>query len=121
MFKDIRPGPNRHAQLSPELVLRIQTVQAAVADVCPLTEAEWLAAFQQDAHPEDEMLWWERVAECYIALIAARAFSSVQREAAFKVIFGLFSGFGSEELQADLAKLPEFAMDELAAIVKALY
>ena len=119
-LKDIRPGPIRHAQLSPALVLRIKTVQTALVEVCPLTESEWRDAFRRDAHPEHEVLWWERVAGCYVALIAARSFSQVQREAAFKVIVGLFSGLGAEQLQPDLAELPESALDELAAIVKAL-
>jgi hypothetical protein len=37
-------------------VLRINTVRAAVAEVCALTEAEWRDAFQRDANPEHELL-----------------------------------------------------------------
>jgi hypothetical protein len=118
--KDLRPGPIRRAQLSPELVLRIDTIRAALAEVCALTEAEWRDAFQRDANPEHELLWWERVAGCYLPLVAGRAFSPDQRQAAFNVIFGLFSGLESEQLQPDLDKLPESPMDELAAIVKSL-
>jgi hypothetical protein len=118
--KDLKPGPIRRAQLSPELVLRIETVRAALAEVCALTEAEWRDAFQRDANPEREMLWWERVAGCYVPLVTGRVFSPDQRQAAFNVIFGLFSGVEPEQMQADLAKLPESTMDELAAIVKSL-
>jgi hypothetical protein len=39
-LKDLKPGPIRHEQLSSELVLRIDTVRAALAEVCALTEAE---------------------------------------------------------------------------------
>jgi len=116
--KDLRPGPIRRMQLSTELVLRIDTVRAAVAEVCALTEAEWQDAFQRDANPEQELLWWERVSACYVALLALRTFSPDQRQAAFNVIFGLFSGLEPEQLQADLAKLPESAMDDLANIVE---
>jgi hypothetical protein len=116
--KDMRPGPIRRAQLSAELALRIDKVRAAVAEVCALTEAEWRDAFQRDANPEHELLWWERVAGCYVALVAGRTFSPGQRQAAFNVIFGLFSGFEAAQLQADLAKLPESVMDDLAAIVR---
>jgi hypothetical protein len=118
--KDLRPGPIRRTQLSPELVLRIDTVRAALAEVCALTEAEWRDAFQRDANPERELLWWERVAECYIPLVARRAFSQNQRQATFNVIFGLFSGLETQQLQADLAKLPDSVMDDLAAIVRQL-
>jgi hypothetical protein len=116
----MRPGPIRRAQLSPELVLRINTVRAAVAEVCTLTDAEWRDAFQRDANPERELLWWERVARCYVALLAGQTFSLDQLQSAFKVIFGLFSGLEPAQLQADLAKLPESAMDDLAAIVRQL-
>jgi hypothetical protein len=54
--KHLRPGPIRHAQLPAEFVLRINTVRAAVAEVCALTEAEWRDAFQRDANPEHELL-----------------------------------------------------------------
>ena len=118
--KDLRPGPIRRVQLSPELVLRIDTVRAALAEVCALTEAEWRDAFQRDANPEHELLWWERVAGCYRPLVAGRAFSPGQRQAAFNVIFGLFSGLEAAQLQADLAKLPDSVMDDLAAIVRQL-
>jgi hypothetical protein len=116
--KHLRPGPIRREQLSPELVLRIDTVRVAVAEVCTLTEAEWRDAFQRDANPEQELLWWERVSACYVELVALRTFALDQRQAAFNVIFGLMSGLEAEQLQADLAKLPESALDDLAIIVR---
>src|SRR5437870_4183095 len=116
--KDIKPGPIRRAQLSPELVLRIQTMRTVLAEVCSLTEAEWRDAFRRDVHPEHELLWWERVAGCYVALIAGRTFSPDQRQAAFNVIFGLFSGLEGEQMKSDLAKLPASALNDLAAIVR---
>jgi hypothetical protein len=91
-----------------------------LAEVCALTETDWRDAFQRDANPECELLWWERVAQCYALLVAGRTFSADQRQGAFNVIFGLFSGIEAEQLQADLAKLPESVMDDLATIVQQL-
>ena len=116
--KDIRPGPIRRTQLSPELTQRINTVRAALAEVCALTDTEWRDAFQRDANPEHELAWWERVSGCYDALIAGRTFSPDQRQAAFKVIFGLFSGLDAAQLEADLEKLPESVMDDLEVVVR---
>lgn len=118
--RHIRPGPIRRSDLPAELMLRMSTVRAALAEVCGLTEAEWRDAFQRDANPEHEILWWERVAACYVPLVAGRTFSPDQRQAAFNVVFGLFSGLQAAQLQADLAKLPETAMDDLAVIVQQL-
>jgi hypothetical protein len=115
---DLKPGPIRHAQLPAELVLRINAVRAALAEVCTLSEAQWLDGFQRDANPEHEIKWWERVARCYTPLVAARTFSSDQRKAAFNVIFGLFSGLEAPQMEDDLAKLPESVMDDLAVIVQ---
>ena len=105
--KDLKPGPIRRTQLSPELVVRLDAVRAALAEVFTMTEAEWLDGFQRDANPENEMLWWERVAGCYVALVTGRIFQPEQGQAAFKVIFGLFSGIDADRLQADIALLPE--------------
>jgi len=118
--RDIKPGPIRHPQLSAELMLRIEAVRAALAEVCALTEAEWRDAFQRDANPERELLWWERISGCYMALGGGRRFSLDQRQAAFNVIFGLFSGLDAGQLEGDLAKLPESVLDDLAVIVRQL-
>ena len=118
--KDLKPGPIRHAELSAELIQRIDSVRVALEEVCDLTEAEWLDAFQRDVNPDHELMWWERVARCYVALIEARTFSPNQRQAAFNIIFGLFSGLEASQLHAELAKLPESVMDDLALIVRHL-
>jgi len=115
---DLRPGPIRRTQLPAELVLRIDTVRATLAEVCTLSEAQWRDAFQRDANPEHEIKWWERVARCYTPLVSGRTFSPDQRQAAFNVIFGLFSGREAPQMEDDMAKLPESVMDDLAVIVQ---
>jgi hypothetical protein len=117
---NIKPGPIRHQQLSDDLMLRIESVREALAEVCALTQEDWRDAFRRDANPEHELLWWERVSGCYVALVGHQTFSVDQRQAAFNVIFGLFSGLEETQMQDDLAKLPESAMDELAVIVQQL-
>jgi hypothetical protein len=118
--KDIKPGPIRHPQLSAELMVRIEAVREALAEVCVLTEEEWRDAFQRDANPEHELLCWERISAYYMALGAGRRFSADQRQAAFNVIFGLFSCLDAAQLEGDLAKLPESVVDDLAVIVRQL-
>jgi hypothetical protein len=65
-------------------------------------------------------VWWERVSRRYAALVGRQPFLPDQRQAAFNVIFGLFSGLEEAQMQEDLAKLPESAMDDLAVIVNQL-
>lgn len=116
-LKKIRLGPIRHEQLPPEVIARLQQVRVALGDACPLTEAEWRETFQRDAHPEQELVWWERVADCYVEFTSVRSFSRSERQAAFNVVFGLFSGLEAEQLAGDLEQLPEEALDDLGTIL----
>jgi hypothetical protein len=85
-----------------------------------MTETEWRDAFQRDANPERELLWWERVAGCYLPLVAGRPYSPGQRQAAFNVISVCSLASKRKQLEADLEKLPDSVMDDLAAIVRQL-
>jgi len=114
--KDLTPGPIRQPHLSPELASRIEAIRAAVAEVCPISAEEWLDGFQRDQHPEREVVWWERVARCYTDFTAKKTFPSEQKQAAFKVIFGLFGGLEAKDVVADAAALSESLIDELLAI-----
>ena len=111
--KNLKPGPIRQPHLSPELATRIEAIRAAVAEVCPISAEEWLDGFQRDQHPEREVVWWERVARCFTA---KKTLPSGQKQAAFKVIFGLFGGLEAEDVVADVAALSESLIDELLAI-----
>jgi hypothetical protein len=90
--KNLTPAPIRQPHLSPELAMRIEAIRVAVAEVCPISAEQWLHGFQRDQHPEREVVWWERVARCYTDFTAKKTLPSEQKQAAFKVIFGLFGG-----------------------------
>ena len=96
--------------------MRIEAIRAAVAEVCPISAEQWLDGFQRDQHPEREVVWWERVARCYKDFTAKQIFPSEQKQAAFKVIFGLFGGLEAKDVVADAAVLSESRIDELLAI-----
>jgi hypothetical protein len=114
--EDLRPGPIRHARLAPALTLRIEAVRTTLAEVCPISREEWLDGFQRDQHPERAIIWWERVARCYTGFTAKETLSSKEKQAAFKVMFGLFSGLQAKDIVADAAALSESLIDELVAI-----
>jgi hypothetical protein len=114
--KDLTPGPIRHPHLSPALAIRIEAVRTTLAEVCPISHDEWVDGFQRDRNPEREIVWWERVARCYAGFTAKATLSSTEKQAAFKVIFGLFSGLEAKGIVADAAVLSETLIDELLAI-----
>jgi hypothetical protein len=115
---DLKPGPIRHAHLPPPLIARIEAVRSTLEEVYPMSMAEWLDGFQRDAHPEGEVLWWERVARCYVDYTRHHELQGEQRKPAFNVICILALGANAAELIADLASLPGGALDEIIAIMR---
>ena len=112
--KNLKPNPTRRTDLPPGLVSRVETLRSVLAEVCPMTSQQWLESLRLDLNPEKEVLWWERVARCFTAFVTKRTLSSDQRQAVFKIIFGLCSGMREQDLAADLAKLSESDLIELA-------
>ena len=112
-FDDLKPGPIRRDQLPPALLLRVKKVRSALVEVLPMDEGEWIDGLLRDTHPEQEVLWWERVAQCFKDFSRARPLSRNEKQGAFNVIFGLLSGQKSEDMTVDLAKLSEMQISEL--------
>lgn len=115
---DLKPGPIRHQQLPASLIARIEALHSTLESVYPLSMAEWLDGFQRDAHPEGEVLWWERLARCYVEYISRKELNPEQRKAAFSLIFKLGMGASAKDLAADVAKLPPGALDEIVTIMR---
>jgi len=118
--KKLKRRPLRRAELPPRLASRVENLRSVLADVYPMTREQWLDSLRRDLNPEKEVLWWERVAGCFKAFVAKRSFSADQKQAVFKIIFGLSSGMREQDLASDLAKLPESEMTDLARTVRSL-
>jgi DNA-directed RNA polymerase subunit RPC12/RpoP len=118
--KNLKPSPIRRTELPPGLALRVETLRSVLAEVCPMTREQWLDNLRRDLNPDKEVLWWERVAGCFTAFVSKRTFSSNQRQAVFKIICGLSSGLCEQDLAADLAKLSESDLIELAMSVRSV-
>jgi hypothetical protein len=116
-LEHLKPGP-RHEQLPPSLIARIEALRSTLESVYPLSMAEWLDGFQRDAHPEEEVLWWERLARCYGEYISRNELNAEQRKAAFSLIFKLGMGASARDLAADVAKLPPGALDDILPMMR---
>jgi hypothetical protein len=79
---------------------------------------EWLDGFQREAHPEQEVAWWERLARCYVVYISPNKLNPEQRRVAFSVICKLGLGASTGDLAADLANLPTGALDDIQALMR---
>jgi hypothetical protein len=116
--KDLKPGPIRHAQLPPSLIARIESLRSTLEEVYPQSMAEWLDGFQRDAHPEGEVLWWERLARCYVEYAQHHELQGEQRKAAFRLMLKLSLGASAKDLTTDIANLSPEALDEIVAIMQ---
>ena len=114
----LKPGPIRHQQLPPSLIARIEYVRSTLEEVYPQSMDAWLDGFQRDAHPEGEVLWWERLARCYVEYISRKELNAAQRKSAFNVIFKLGLGASAGEIVADVSNLPPGALDDILAIMR---
>ena len=114
----LKPGPIRHPDLSPLMIARIASLHSTLDEVYPQSLETWLDGFQRDTHPEREVAWWERVARCYVEYSRRLELNPQQRQAAFKVIFGLNIGSRENEIATDLAHLPQGALAEIVAIMR---
>jgi ribosomal protein S27AE len=118
--KNLKPSPIRRTELPPGLAVRVETLRSVLAEVCPMSREQWLDSLRRDMNPEKEVLWWERVAGCFTKFIAQRDFLPDQRQAVFKILFGLCSGMREQDLAADLAKLSESDLIELTVTAHSL-
>src|SRR3954463_7337378 len=104
--EDLKPGPIRHRELPPALIARIDSLRSILDEVYPQSRAEWLEGFQRDTNPEQEILWWERLARCYVEYSGNRALNVEQRKTAFNVMLKLLFGSSVEDIRPELVHLP---------------
>jgi hypothetical protein len=114
---ELKPGPIRHQELPPALVARIDWLRLTLDEVYPQSMEAWLDGFQRDLNPEPEVVWWERLAHCYVEYRQSHELSSSQKQAAFRVMIKLALGSAAEQVSTDLADLPGGALEAILEIM----
>jgi hypothetical protein len=99
-------------------VARIKNVHLALEEVYPSSLADWLDDFRRDLHPEQEVVWWEHLAVCYLTYRNKRDLSAKQRQTAFKILLSITMGAPPDALSADIAALPEGALADIQALLQ---
>jgi hypothetical protein len=114
--KKLMMSPIRHKELPKDLVGRVRLIRAALWGACSHSMEYWLDGFKRDAHPSQEIAWWEHVAAAYMEFAKMTLLSRKQHEHAFSVIFGICSGEKREDLEKYLVHLPDDAFGKLTDI-----
>jgi hypothetical protein len=115
---ELKPGPIRHQELPPALIARIESLRSMLDEVYPQSIEAWLDGFQRDVSPESEVLWWERLAHCYLEYSLDHELNGEQKQAAFNAILKLLLGSPAEEVTPDLANLPSTALYDILEIMR---
>ena len=69
-IQNLKPGPVRHGQLSPDLTERARSLYARVGHLMYPTFEQWELGFCRDTHPEREIAVWEVIASTFDAYLA---------------------------------------------------
>jgi hypothetical protein len=62
---DLHEGPIRHRLLPVDFVARIRKFKAILGDVNRIPLEDLIDSFKRDAHPENELAVWERIASTF--------------------------------------------------------
>jgi len=79
----------------------------------------WVDAFRGDAHPSQEILWWEHLAACYLEFTdEVQLDTEDQHEAVYQALFTLAMGCPKEEVSEELRLLPDSSFEKLKKLVE---
>jgi hypothetical protein len=67
---NVEKGPMRHPVLSDDLLQRIKAFKGILSEVDYMTLDEVVDDFKRDAHPEQEIAVWERIANTYALFLS---------------------------------------------------
>jgi len=67
----IKTGPIRNKSLSDDLLQQVRAIHSTIRDVYDVTLEQFEIGFMRDAHPEQEVAVWQRIADAYRKVLAA--------------------------------------------------
>ena len=94
----LKPQPSRLSVLSPEQKVRIEKLQAVLAEVDNSDVAKWEDDFERDRDPERELRSWESIAEAYQAYCSTQSLTKAQKADVLNLL--LVRSTTADELEA---------------------
>lgn len=103
-YSKLKIGPILHKELPINLVIRIRLIRSVLFEVYPHSMQYWMEGFQRDAHPDDEIYYWEKIATMYKESIDVLKITSIdKKKEILSLILGRTSGLKIEDI--NLTKL----------------
>jgi hypothetical protein len=82
----IQPQPSQVSRLSDEQLTRVRIIQRALANVDNSGLEKWIADFEKDDDPENEITTWESIVDAYQRYCSARQLTNTARRDVLKVL-----------------------------------
>lgn len=114
-IEKVHPGPIRHPELSDELVGRIRLLRASLLGVYTHSMEFWIDGFKRDAHPSQEVSWWEHVAAVHREYAAMARLTKDQHQAAYEAVFSIAMG-DEASFKKHSTALPEGAPEVILSL-----
>lgn len=113
----LRPSPIRHPELSDELIGRIRLLRSCLLGVYTHSMEFWVDGFKRDAHPSQEVSWWEHVATVYREYVAMTPLRQDQYQAAYETVFSMAMGSKTSKSEKYSTRLPEDAVEVISSLL----
>ena len=91
-LKELNLGPIRHKALPDSALVRIKMIQHVLSDVLPVSLEETINNFRRDAHPLDEIIYWEKIVAAYLDLTSRKDMSREKRKEILSALLGFSAG-----------------------------
>ena len=108
-LNELKISPRRREKLSSPNLSRIRVLHGVFHEVLKDDLETWIDNFCRDLNYEEEILQWELMAALYldwISAVGSTRISVQERRGMYEVIFLLSSGYGPQEIERSLTKLP---------------
>ncbi len=112
------PSPIQHNELPPELVGRIRLVRACLLGAYTHSMDFWMDGFKRDAHPSNEIAYWEHIAAVYreYTSMVPVILTTKQHERLFQVILSMSITSKVSEIEQLAKDLPDGALEILTEL-----
>jgi hypothetical protein len=114
----VRQEPVRQPPFEEDFRQTLRHIRDALCDVVPQTVEDWEDTFRRDTHPDEEIGFWQTVAEAYTHFAAGRPLSPEHKLDLLEVVFACLNN-GTEYvlLTTSPATLSREGVKEIAEYV----
>ena len=103
--KELKEGLIRHKTLPENVLVRIKIIKRSLSDVLPVSLERTINNFRRDAHPIDEITYWERIAAAYLDLTSGKNVNVEKRKDILSALFGFSTGMLDEKKRHEFEHL----------------